>query len=170
MADGSWGNPWKLTTIGLAVVVVTALVTEIVVAHRFGARADRDVAVATPPSRVATAPAPQPAVARTPQPVSSTPPRASIEACHQQAEQASQRDKTVEVVKDGAIGAIGGAAGGAAGGAIADGGRGAGKGAAIGGIVGAGVGSLYGLNENGKQDQRYRDAYAKCMHARGHAG
>jgi len=103
MADGNWGNPWKLTTIGLAVVVVTALVTEIVVAHRFGAREDRDVvAVATPPSRVATAPAPQPAVARTPQPVSSTPPRASVEACHQQAEQASQRDKTVEIVKDGA--------------------------------------------------------------------
>ena len=146
MADGNWGNPWKLTTIGLAVVVVTALVTEIVVAHRFGAREDRDVvAVATPPSRVATAPAPQPAVARTPQPVSSTPPRASVEACHEQAEQASQRDKTVEIVRDGAVGAIGG-------------------------IVGAGVGSLYGLNENQKQDQRYRDAYARCMHARGHAG
>jgi len=40
----------------------------------------------------------------------------------------------------------------------------------MGGIVGAGVGSLYGLNENQKQDQRYRDAYARCMHARGHAG
>ena len=171
MTDGSRGNPWKLTAIGLAVVVITALVTEIVVAHRFGARADREVAaVATPPSRVAAAPTPQPAVARAPQSVSSTPPRASIDACHQQAEQASQRDKTGEVVKDGAIGAIGGAAVGAAGGAIVDGGRGAGKGAAIGGILGAGVGSLYGLNENQKQDQRYRDAYAKCMHARGHAG
>jgi hypothetical protein len=171
MTDGSWSNPWKLTAIGLAVVVVTALVTEIVVAHRFRTRADQQVAaVSTTPSRAAVAPAPQPAVARTPQPVSSTPPRASIDACHQQAEQASQRDKTMEVVKDGAIGALGGAAVGAAGGAIADGGRGAGKGAAIGGILGAGVGSLYGLNENQKQDQRYRDAYAKCMHARGHTG
>jgi hypothetical protein len=29
---------------------------------------------------------------------------------------------------------------------------------------------LYGLNENQKQDQRYRDAYAKCMHSRGYTG
>jgi hypothetical protein len=109
MTDGSWGDPWKLTTIGLVVVVVTALVAEIVVAHRFGARADRDVVVAaTAPSRAATAPAPQPAVARTAPPVASTPPRAGVEACHRQAEQASQRDE---------------------------------------------------------RDQRYRDAYARCMHA-----
>ncbi|HEY7041823.1 MAG TPA: hypothetical protein VID28_23335 [Methylomirabilota bacterium] len=124
MTDESWDNPWKLTTIGLVVVVVLALVAEIVIAHRFGARAERPVAaVAMPASKVAAAPAPQPAVARSSQPVSSTPPRASIEACHQEAEQASRRDKTVEVVKDGAI---------------------------------------------GSQDQRYRDAYAKCMHARGY--
>lgn len=172
MTDGSWGNPWKLTTIGLIVLIAVALVAEIVVAHRFGVRAERPLAaVATPATatRVAATPTPQPAVARSPQPVSSTPPRASVEACHQQAEQSSQGNKTVEVVKDGAIGAIGGAAVGAAGGAIAGGGSGAGKGAAIGGILGAGVGSLYGLNENQKQDQRYRDAYAKCMHARGHS-
>jgi hypothetical protein len=136
MTDGSWGNPWKLTTIGLVVLIAAALVAEIVVAHRFGAGAERQPAVvATPASRVAAAPAPQPAVARAPQPVSSTPPRASIEACHQQAEQASRQDKTVEGVKDGAIGVIGVAAVGAA-----------------------------------AQDQRYRDAYARCMHARGHAG
>src|SRR5262245_8370151 len=171
MTDGSWGNPWKFTAIGLAVVVVTALVTEVVVAHRFGTRAEQPVAaVSATPSRAAVAPAPQSAVARTPRSAAATPPRASVDACHQQAEQASQRNKTMEVVKDGAIGALGGAAVGAAGGAIADGGRGAGKGAAIGGILGAGVGSLYGLNENQKQDERYRDAYAKCMHARGHTG
>ena len=172
MIDGNWGNPWKLTTIGLALVIVTALVTGLVVAQWSGTQADRQGAVvSTPPSPVAAAPAPSPrAVAPAPQRVSTTPPRASIDACHQYAAQASQRDKTVEVVKDGAIGAVGGAAVGAAGGAIAGGGRGAGQGAAIGGILGAGVGSLYGLNENQKQDQRYRDAYAKCMHSRGYTG
>jgi len=61
-----------------------------------------------------------------------------------------------------------GAAVGAAGGAIADGGKGAGKGAAIGGVVGAGGGTLYGLNENRKQDQQYRAAYASCMRSRGY--
>ena len=63
-----------------------------------------------------------------------------------------------------------GAAVGAAAGAIVDGGSGAGKGAAIGGLVGAGGGSLYGLNENRKHDQRYRDAYASCMRDRGFTG
>jgi hypothetical protein len=172
MTDQSWGNPWKLTTIGLAVVIVTALVTGLVVAHWSGNQPDRQVAAAgTPPAPVAASPAQRPAAAPAPQRVSTVPTRASIDACHQYATaQANQRDKTVEVVKDGAIGAVGGAAVGAAGGAIAGGGSGAGKGAAIGGILGAGVGSLYGLNETQKQDQRYRDAYAKCMHAHGHTG
>ena len=31
-------------------------------------------------------------------------------------------------------------------------------------------GSLYGLNENQKHDQQYRDAYATCMRSRGHTG
>jgi hypothetical protein len=166
MTDGSWGNPWKLATIGLAVVIATALVTGLVVAHWSGNQADRQGAIGTPPPPVAASPAPRSAAAPAPQRVSTVPTRTSIDACHQYAAaQASQRDKTVEVVKAGAIGAVGGAAVGAAGGAIAGGGSGAGKGAAIGGILGAGVGSLYGLNETQKQDQRYRDAYAKCMHS-----
>jgi hypothetical protein len=37
-------------------------------------------------------------------------------------------------------------------------------------VVGAGGGTLYGLNENRKHDERYRDAYASCMRARGFAG
>jgi outer membrane lipoprotein SlyB len=94
-----------------------------------------------------------------------------IAACNQSAAtQSGQRDKTVDTVKDGAIGAVAGAALGAAGGAIAGGGRGAGTGAAIGGLVGAGGGTLYGLNENKKHDERYRDAYAACMRSRGYAG
>jgi len=37
-------------------------------------------------------------------------------------------------------------------------------------FVGAGGGTLYGLNENGKHDERYRNAYAACMHSRGYTG
>lgn len=172
MADGSWGNPWKLTAIGLVVVMVTALVTGLVVAHWSGTQADRQLAaVGPPPPPAAVSPAAPPAGAPAPHRVSTTPPRASIDACHRYATaQASQRDKTVEVVKDGLIGAVGGAAVGAAGGAIAGGGGGAGKGAAIGSILGAGAGSLYGLNETQKQDQRYRDAYATCMRSHGYTG
>lgn len=36
--------------------------------------------------------------------------------------------------------------------------------------VGAGGGTLYGLNENHKQDERYREAYARCMRTRGYTG
>src|SRR3989454_11022735 len=86
------------------------------------------------------------------------------------AEQAGQQDKAMQVAKDAVIGAVAGAAVGAAGGAIAGGGKGAGKGAAIGGVLGAGGGTLYGLNEAKKQDERYRDAYALCMRARGYGG
>ena len=53
---------------------------------------------------------------------------------------------------------------------MVDGGSGAGKGAVIGGVVGAGGGTLYGLNENGKHNERYRNAYAACMHSRGYNG
>jgi hypothetical protein len=59
---------------------------------------------------------------------------------------------------------------GAASGAIAGGGKGAGTGAAVGGLVGVGGGVLYGLNENRKNDERYRTAYAGCMRSRGYAG
>jgi hypothetical protein len=47
---------------------------------------------------------------------------------------------------------------------------GAGMGAPFGGVVGAGAGTLYGLNENRRHDERYRDAYASCMRARGYTG
>jgi hypothetical protein len=180
---GNWNNPWKLTAIGMALVVVTALVTGLVVAQWSGSPADRKTAEPTPPAPTtiptprraeSTVPAPTarlaaPATAR--QPVSTVPTQAAVEACHQEAAaQVGQRNKTTEVVKDGAIGAAAGAAIGAAGGAIAGGGRGAGTGAAIGGLLGAGGGSLYGLNDNQKHDQQYRDAYAACMRSRGHSG
>lgn len=194
MGNGTW-NPWKLTTIGLLLVLATALVTGIVVANWSGTSQDA-ASIATPPpapaptaaSKPATkavptrtaaaarpsAPTPPPAPGASPAPVqtaASSPSSEAIEACNRYAAGApTTGDKTVEVVKDAAIGALVGAAVGAAGGAIADGGRGAGKGAMIGGGVGVAGGVLYGINENRKNDQKYRDAYAACMRSRGYAG
>jgi hypothetical protein len=179
MPDSGWNNPWKLTAIGMALVVVTALVTGLVVAQWSGSPADRRIAEPVPPTAsparrpepAVPAPARRAEVAPAPRPVSTAPTQAAVTACHQEAAaQVGPRNKTTEVVKDGAIGAVAGAAIGAAGGAIAGGGKGAGTGAAIGGLVGAGGGSLYGLNDNQKHDQQYRDAYAACMRARGHTG
>ncbi len=162
MTDRSWNNPWKLTAIGMGLVVATALATGLVVANWSGKDADskktaESTASVRAPSRVASAPA--------------VPTKSAIETCNQQAaSHVAHRDKTMDTLKDGAIGAVAGAAIGAAGGAIADGGKGAGKGAAIGGLVGAGGGTLYGLNENRKHDEQYREAYAACMRSRGYTG
>jgi hypothetical protein len=169
MTQNAW-NPWKVTAIGMAVVVVTALVTGLVVANWTGGERDR-VADERSSPKVAEQPAKPARVSSAV--ATGTPSKNTIEACNRYAaaEAGTKRDtkdKTVEIVKDGAIGAAVGAAVGAAGGAIADGGKGAGKGAAIGGLVGAGAGSLYGLNENRKSDEKYRAAYSACMRARGY--
>jgi hypothetical protein len=165
-------NPWKVTAIAMALVMSTALITGLVVANWTGSERDRTAeTLKSPPKadtiKTATRPAARAAVAQMPAP----PSQAAVDACNQwAAQQTGPKDKTLEVVKDGAIGALVGAAVGAAGGAVADGGKGAGKGAAIGGVVGAGGGALYGLNENRKHDERYRAAYASCLRARGYAG
>ena len=164
MIHQSWNNPWKLTAIGMGLVVATALATGLVVANWSGKEADTRKADVTssdrPVSRVAGPSAPSTPAA---------PSQSVIAACNQSAaSQVAARDKTLDTVKDGAIGAVAGAVVGAAGGAIADGGNGAGKGAAIGGLVGAGGGTLYGLNENRRHDERYREAYAACMRSRGY--
>lgn len=174
MADGTW-NPWKLTAIGMALVATTAVVTGLVVANWSGStpgkpevKAETSASPARPHERVAprsmaSAPA-QPAPA-------AVPTQAAIATCNEQAAAAAgEQNKTTEVVKDAAVGALIGAAVGAAGGAIADGGKGAGKGAAIGGVAGAGGGTLYGLNQTKKHDETYRAAYANCMRAKGYAG
>ena len=171
-------NPWKLTAIGMALVAATALVTGIVVAGRTKSEDKTATVEPSAPERARVAavrpvtdPHPAPArVAQAPAPAR-VPDQAIVKACNDQAAAATgPRDKTTEVVKDGAVGAVLGAAVGAAGGAIADGGKGAGKGAAIGGLVGAGAGALYGVNDNRKHDVAYRDAYAHCLRARGYAG
>lgn len=172
----SW-NPWKVTAIAMALVMVTALVTGMVVANWTGSPGDtakseptkREPVKAAAATSAAAKSAPRPVTAQSSTPMPPT--QAAIDACNQwAAQQVSPKDKTLEVVKDGAVGAVLGAAVGAAGGAIADGGKGAGKGAAIGGVVGAGGGALYGLNENRKHDERYRAAYSACMRGRGYTG
>ena len=89
------------------------------------------------------------------------PTQADIDSCNSYAQ---EQNKNTEVVKDAAIGGVGGAAVGAGGGAIAGGGSGAGKGAAIGGVVGAAAGTLYGLHERNRGRE---DAYRSCMAQRG---
>ena len=168
MAEGNW-NPWKLTAIGMALVMLTALVTGLVVATWSGNEQEAKVTTPAPKAIAPTVAASRPAPVRTAQATApATPSQSTIDDCNRQAA-GQQHDKTMEVVKDAAIGAVVGAAVGAAGGAIADGGKGAGKGAAIGGVVGAGGGTLYGLNENKKQDERYRAAYATCMRGKGYS-
>src|SRR5213596_2906289 len=152
-------NPWKLTAIGMGLVAATALATGIVVASRSKPE-DKPVAVQPAPAERARPVAAATAPARVPD-------QTIVKACNDQAAATTgPRDKTTEVVKDGAVGALLGAAVGAAGGAIADGGKGAGKGAAIGGLVGAGAGTLYGVNDNRKHDERYREASGACMRSR----
>jgi len=173
MTRQSWNNPWKLTAIGMALVVATALATGLVVANLSGKGAEpKKSSEATAPSRPAARSAGTSSAPASSAPAaSSVPPQSVIAVCNQAAaSQVPSRDKTIDTVKDGAIGAVAGAVRGAAGGAIADGGSGAGKGAAIGGLMGAGGGTLYGLNENHKHDERYSEAYAGCMRSRGYVG
>jgi len=182
MPDTNW-NPWKLTTLGMLLVIATALVTGIVVANWNGSDTQKAVTVPSSPSAQGAAPpaaaGPQTAQPRTPPAVASTPPAskavaakptaADVEACNTQAREHAG-DKTLEVIKDAAIGGAVGAGVGAAGGAVASGGKGAGKGAGVGGVVGLAAGTLYGLNENKKNDEQYRAAYSSCMHSRGYTG
>jgi hypothetical protein len=137
-------DPWKMTAIGLVVVVAAVGITTMVVGQKSEPLPSKSSAIEHH---------------RTTQ--------AEIGRCNEYAA-AQAGDKTTEVLKDAGIGAVAGAGTGAAGGAIADGGKGAGKGAAIGGIVGAVGGVLYGVNENRGHDERYRKAYASCMRSHGY--
>jgi hypothetical protein len=171
-------NPWKVTAFAMALVMATALVTGLVVANWSGSSLDVAQPASAPASaRLAQQPKPigaRPAPSQTVQAIPSAPAiptKVVVDACNRYAAaQVGESDKTTEVVKDAAIGAVVGAAVGAAGGAVAGGGKGAGKGAAIGGVVGAGGGTLYGLNENRRNDEKYRAAYSSCLQSRGYTG
>jgi hypothetical protein len=140
-------NPWKLATIGLALMGTTALGTGLTTAWmmRPPTAADaQEAATPTPPAPVARMapvyrPAPAPAVART-----SAPPRVTPVASTSAAECGTNGDRVMKIAKPGLVGALLGAGMGAAGGAIADGGKAAGKGALIGGLAGTALGAGYG--------------------------
>ena len=142
-------DTWKVTAIGLVLLISTVGITTFVV----GQKSESESPKVTPKKKGSVE------HHRTVQ--------AEINKCNEYA--ASQvSDKTTEVLKDAGIGGVAGAGTGAAGGAIADGGSGASKGAAIGGIVGVVGGTLYGLNENRAHDERYQKAYASCMRSHGY--
>ena len=141
-------NPWKLATIGMALVGTTALGTglttsylmrtpapadaqEIAVAPRAAVAAPRAV-VAPRPLSAAVAPVAAPRVT----PVST--------AAAAPADCDTGGERALRIAKPGVVGALLGAGLGAAGGAIADGGKAAGKGALIGGLAGAALGGGYG--------------------------
>lgn len=157
--SGDWWNPWKLATIGMVLVMVTALVTGLVVASWH--TTDKPETAATSTRAAASVP-----VTRH---VAAAPSSSDVEACNLYA-QNQVGDKTTEVLKDALIGAVVGAGAGAAGGAIAGGGRNAGKGAGVGGVVGATAGTLYGLNGAKSRDARYVEAYRGCLRGRGYTG
>ena len=161
MANDSWKNPWKLTAVGMALMIAAGLLTGLVVANWSGGKSDRTVVADSAGSATTRRAAATTAVG--------VPTQSAIVGCNQTAAtQAGEREKIKDTVIAGAIGAAAGAAVGAAGGAVIDGGSGAGKGAIIGGLVGAGGGTLYGLNENRRYDDTYRNAYAVCMRSHGY--
>ena len=150
-------NPWKVATVGLLLVGVTALSTGVTTAYFMRP----DTAAPTPaastsvpivgpvPSEavqlapvpavqyVAARPAPRPAVVAAPRIVRARPVPMAAD-CY------STGDRVWRIAKPGAVGGLLGAGLGAVGGAIADGGKAAGKGALIGGIAGAVLGGGYG--------------------------
>jgi hypothetical protein len=105
MTQNGW-NPWKITAIGMSVVVATALVTGLVVANWTGTQRDR-----------AEADQPQPKPARVASATPATPGKSAIEACNRYAASEAGRkkdtqDKAVEVVKGAAMGGLVGAGAG----------------------------------------------------------
>jgi hypothetical protein len=133
-------------TVGLAVIVTTALITGLVVANWNEKEPPRSAAIARPASSATTAARP----ARSVVTGSAAPPVSSAPAPSAPAPR-PKSEGYGDVAEKALIGGAVGAGVGAAGGAIAGGGKGAGKGAAIGGIVGATVGTLYGLHEQQAQ-------------------
>lgn len=73
MSDDKW-NPWKLTTIGIGLMMATALVTGLVVASW---HANEKPETAERPRVAASAPAAHPA----PRQVAATPSSSDVEAC-----------------------------------------------------------------------------------------
>jgi hypothetical protein len=144
-------NPWKLATIGMALVGTTALGAGLTTSYmmRPPAPAEAQEAAGTP--GVGAAPralvAPRAATrADVRADVPAAPVRATpvATAASVPADCDTGGERAMRIAKPGLIGGLLGAGLGAAGGAIADGGKSAGKGALIGGLAGAALGGGYG--------------------------
>jgi uncharacterized protein YcfJ len=151
---------WKLIALGLAslIGVGTAVgITVVVMKHAQSTAEQIPVTPPQPPEQV-QAPAPQ-------QDDVAAQHLREIKAECRDVAQSRVKERTGDVLKDTAIGALIGAGTGSAGGAIADGGHGAGKGAAIGSVVGAIGGTIVGMNQNSKE-AIFRRTYNDCMRSR----
>jgi hypothetical protein len=122
----SW-NPWKMTAIGMALVIVTALITGLVVAGWNSA------------DRSASAPRAGSSGARQ---VAATPTAADVEACNRYAH-SQVGDKTTEVVKDALIGGK-------------NAGKGAGVGGLVGATAGTLYGLNEAKSHDGRYVEAYR--------------
>src|SRR6266567_1027762 len=97
-------NLWKMTAIGMALVIVTAVITGLVVASwnsgdkSQGSQASQ-VSAPAPAVSAPVRPAAAPRVASNPAPPAKTPTAADVDACNSYAK-AQVGDKTVETVKD----------------------------------------------------------------------
>jgi hypothetical protein len=151
-------NPWKLATIGLALVGTTALGTGLTTAYVLRQPADTPSVTASAPRTVVTprAVAPTPAVERPAStavvprvtPAVTTPVATSPTVG---ADCGTGKDRAMKIAKPGVIGGLVGAGLGAAGGAVANGGHGAGKGALIGGLAGTVLGGGYGVYQTNNE-------------------
>lgn len=100
MSDSHW-SPWKMTAIGMALVIVTALLTGLVVANWAGKEPPGPVASGGSVRHVAV-----------------TPTATDVDSCNRYAASVGG-ERSIEVLKDALIGGAVGAGVGAAGGAIA---------------------------------------------------
>lgn len=139
------GHPWRMTAIGMALIVITVVITGLLLGGRWPIAA-LEALLAPIFSSAPPEVAPPPVKA-----VDQFPAAADVEACNQYAK-AQAGDKAIEVVKEGSA---------------AEAGRGAGKGAVTGGMVSAAAGTLYGISEKKRNDARYVEAYRACMKGRG---
>ena len=130
-------------TIGMALVVVTAVIAGLLVSGR-GSRAGLEAFLSSVIS-------PAPPAGETAKVIAQSPSPTDFEACNQYAK-AQAGDQAIEVVKEGAA---------------AEAARGAGKGAANRDMVAAAPGTLHGINERKRNDARYVEAYRACMKGRG---
>src|SRR3989442_4097880 len=124
---------------GMGLVAATRRVTGIGVASRSKPE-DKPVAVQPAPAERARVEGARPVAAATAP--ARVPDQTIVKACNDQAAAATgPRDKTTEVVKDGAVGALLGAAEGGTGGAVTGAGQAGGEGPPIGGRVRGGGGA-----------------------------